>query len=54
MLEEVKSTVEKKMRELKENYWLSETEVMFLKNLKVLKTNLKSSVFFKWELMEEK
>lgn len=31
MLREMKSTVEKKMRELKENYWISETEIIFLK-----------------------
>lgn len=29
MLREMKSTVEKKMRELKENYWISETEIIF-------------------------
>lgn len=37
MLEEAKPTAEKKMRELKENYWLSETDIMFLKKLKVYK-----------------
>lgn len=29
MLREMKSTVEKKMRELKENHWISETEIIF-------------------------
>lgn len=36
MLREMKSTVEKKMRELKENYWISETEIIFLKKAKSL------------------
>lgn len=41
MLEEAKSTVEKKMRERKENHWLSETEIMSLKNSKSLENQLK-------------
>lgn len=40
MLTEMKSTVEKKMRELKETYWISETEIIFLEKLKVLENQL--------------